>query len=213
MLTMNSQLASLLENQAYEKREICEMVISHGVDLSTALNNDIYYLPVSILVCMYSAGPRTFVHDFAYYHIGIHEYSRSSRVNSWILRTIARADSRFSAKLKSETEALQYSTNVAVQKKKSQCLDFSIETQSKEMKQSDPCERHAYLAAICAGGTAFEVDALLAWPEQIPELDICEEKGLRSRVYLEISAACGNVETFRRLIVFVVNYRNHRERL
>ncbi len=208
MLISKRILIGLMENQTYEKRKICDLMIKYGVDLSTVLNSGSELVPN--LVIMYSAGPRSFVHDFAHQHIGLGEYWSMDPVNSWILRAIARSEARFSARLESQEQELRYSRG---SKNKNQVLDFSIETQLMEMERSSPSERQLYIIAICAGGTASELDALLMHPKEIPELDIDKDKGVRARKYLDISAACGNMETFRRLLDAGVDYHSHQERI
>ena len=201
-----------MTDQIYKKRKVCDMIIKHGVDLSNVLNSTPYsYCRRSCLTLLYLSGPRSFVHDIACQHIGLEEYWRMTRVNSWILRTIARADSRFRAKLRSEEKAWRYVQSEPRPKSDNQGLDFSIESQAKEMKRSSHLERKSYLTAICAGGAAFELDALLAYPQEIPELDVNEDNGMRSRIYLHISATCGNIETFHRLLDAGVDAYSHQK--
>ena len=209
-----------MSNQIYNKRKVCDMVIKHGVDLSAVLNCIPYVLEdpysrggLSCLGLLYSSGPRSFVHDIAYQHVGLEEYWSMTLVNSWILRTIARADSRFCAKLRSEERTLRYSWGELLLKNTHQGLDFSIETQLMEMEQSSLDERYIYLIAVCAGGAAFELDTLLAYPQEIPELDVNKDNGMRSRRYLEVSAACGNIETFSRLLDAGVNVYSHQQKI
>lgn len=206
-------LIRLMENQAYKKRKICDLMIQYGVDLSTVLNSKYRFELVSNLMIMYSAGPRPFVQDFAHQHIDLEEYWSMDPVNSWILRAIARSEPRFSAKLRSQEQELRYSKYPKSLKNKNHVLDFSIVTQMMEMERSSQSERQLYIITICAGGTASELDALLMHPKEIPELDINKDKGIRARKYLDISARCGNVETFCRLLEAGADCHSHQQRI
>jgi ankyrin repeat protein len=213
MLIAKRLLNDLMENQAYQKRKICDLMIRHGVDISTVLNSNFSDRVLSNLAIMYSAGPMHFVQDFAHQNIGLQDYWSMDPVNSWILRSLARSDPRFSAKLRSQEQDLRYSSHPKFSKKKNQGLDFSIETQLKEMERSSSIERQLYIIAICAGGPASELDPLLMHPKEIPELDISKDKGVRARNYLDISNACGNIEIFCRLLDAGADCYSHQERI
>ena len=106
---------------------------------------------------------------------------------------------------------MQYSRCPESSKNKNEVLDFSIKTQLMEMEQSSQIERHLYIIAICAGGTASELDALLMHLKEMPELNINKDKRVRAGQYLEISANCGNMETFYRLLDVGVDYYSYQQ--
>jgi hypothetical protein len=197
-----------MENSAYKKSTICDIFINRGVDLSGILNFIVWTgrNSISTLVAMYAEGPRSFVHEFAFRHIGLEEYWEMTNVNSWLLRAIARSEPRFSSKLRAQEEALRFSRNHGRSKTRWLGLDLSIETQLIEMKQAKSSERQSYLLAMCAGGTAADLDALIAHPEDVPELVSTVFSGARLRRYLNVSAEYGNQETFCRLLDATVGY-------
>jgi hypothetical protein len=95
----------------------------------------------------------------------------------------------FRGKLAPQAQELQYSTTEALSRTTSQGSDFGIDAQIMEMKQSDPIQRHTYLAAICAGGMTLDLDVMFAHPQELPELN----------VYKRI--ACNQESTWRSLLV------------
>ncbi|OAG39454.1 hypothetical protein AYO21_06282 [Fonsecaea monophora] len=190
-------LAVLMENQAYEKRDAIDSVIDRGVDLSDILNATPYQRH-SILLILYATGPRAFAHDFVRRQVGLLEYYDMTPANSWLLRTIARSEPGFRSKLVCEQQELCGQPNGNNCKKTGP--DICLQTQLKDMREADAEERDLYLSTLCAGGPAAELDALLWYPGELPELNPKHEGGRFLRRYLEISAAFGNSPVFRRLI-------------
>ncbi|KIX93513.1 uncharacterized protein Z520_10691 [Fonsecaea multimorphosa CBS 102226] len=190
-------LAYLMENEAYEKREVLNMVIDRGVDLAKVLNLSPHGRH-TILLVLYATGPRAFAHDFVRQHIGLFEYYDMAPANSWLIRTIARSESWFRSKLIREHQDL-WNPSCGDQAQKAG-PDVSLQTQINDMRMADSEERNLYLSALCAGGTAAELDALLSYPSELPELDPSHDNGNCLRQYLEISASFGNCDVFERLV-------------
>jgi hypothetical protein len=194
---------------ADEKGQISKIMVKSGADLPSVLNN--IFCGSSLLTLMYSTGPTAFVHDFVYGHIGLGEYWAMTPVNSWIIRTVARSDPRVAAKLRVQERELRSLSCGGQANGKAPLLDFSVDTQLTEMQSSSVHERHSYIKAMCAGGAASELGILLAHPAQIPELSLEKDNADLLRSYLTLSAMCGNMETFSRLLDMGLDFNNHPE--
>ncbi|KAJ9609399.1 hypothetical protein H2200_005726 [Cladophialophora chaetospira] len=198
LLTTSRTLVDLMENQAYERKEVIDIILQRGVDIALVLNSTTWHCRHTILLLLYAAGPRHYVHDLVNRYLSLDDYWAMTPANSWLLRSIARCDMGLRTKLLLDhKERRQKADSGPTQR---EVLDFSVQTQLDEMRQSDHKERDLYISSICAGGTAEDLDTLIHSARTICELDTGYRNGHHLRHYLETSAALGNRATFFRLI-------------